>query len=113
MRIESSSSVNHVWDSEQGLSLSELPHCLDDTHDLPGELTSGGEDKSLGLFQVDIDASEDGQNEGSRLTGAGLRLGDHVLRRISQEEWEGSLLDFRGAFEVHEINSTEKFFRAR
>lgn len=56
MRRERLTPLHHGRDRELRLCLGELPHCLNDTHDLPSELASGGKDESLRFIELHVDA---------------------------------------------------------
>lgn len=103
----------HPWDRELRFRFGKLPHGLDDTHDLPGELAGWSEDKSLRSKHLIVDAGEDREDECGGLARSRLGLCDHVSRRVGKEIGERLLLDFRGPPEVHEVDPTDEVFRAR
>ena len=61
---------------------------------LDGELARRREDQRLRRALLDVDFREDGQREGGRLAGAGLRLAEQV--RAAEHHRDGLRLDGRG-----------------
>ena len=59
--------------------------------DLHGQLPGGGETEHLGLPDGGVDALQDGDREGGRLSRTGLSLGDDVT--TLDDRLDGSLLD--------------------
>lgn len=103
----------HLWDCELR-SRSGIPsHALNDTHNLPGQLTGWGENEGLGSKNIIVDSREDREDEGGGLARPRLGLCDHVIRWVSKEEGERLLLDFGGPHEVHVVDSTDELWRAK
>ncbi len=65
-----------------GIPLEGLAH-------LQGELTRGGEDERLRLLLLEVELAEDGQREGGRLAGAGLREPDDVASLEQRRDRRG------------------------
>ena len=61
------------------LNVHEITDSNDDLLDLLRQLTGGGEDKSLARLQVRVDLLQDGDREGSRLSGTGLGLRNDIV----------------------------------
>lgn len=61
------------------LNVHEIADSNDDLLDLLRQLTGGGEDKSLARLQVRVDLLQDGDREGSRLSGTGLGLRNDIV----------------------------------
>ena len=55
-----------------------------------------------------VDAREHREHERGRLAGAGLRLADHVARRVLQQQRERALLDLAWLGKLHRIDSLEQ-----
>lgn len=95
-------------------SRSGIPsHTLNDTHDLPGQLTGWSENEGLGSKNIIVDSREDRKDEGGGLARPRLGLCNHVIRWVSKKEGERLLLDFGGPHEVHVVDSTDEFWRAK
>ena len=78
----------------------------EDLLDLDGELAGGGEDESLRLPHLGVEALEDADGEGGRLAGARLGLGDHVASL--HDGLDRALLDGGGFLESVRVDAPEK-----
>lgn len=79
-----------------------LADVLDDALDLSSQFAAGREDECLRLLRRrEVDSREEGCDEGGSLACTGLRLGDHVARRVRKQERKGSLLNLRRLEEAH------------
>jgi len=125
-------SVDHVehsaWGTDHDVgSLLELGHVLsdggstdtsvavdievvsesdDDLLNLLGELSSWGEDQSLGLLDRGVNSLQNRDREGGGLSGTGLSLGDTVTS--SDDGHDSSLLDGRGSLETVGVDTSEE-----
>lgn len=72
----------------------ELADAHDDSLDLLGELTGGGQDEGLAVGGLGVDELENTNRKGCSLAGSGLRLGDGVA--ALDDGKNASLLDDRG-----------------
>lgn len=71
----------------------------DDRLNLLGQLTSGGQDKSLGLLELAVDLLQDTNGKSGSLTGTRLGLGDNIT--VTSDGDNGALLDGRGGFKTN------------
>lgn len=87
-------------DASMALHVHVVSESEHDRLDLGGQLSSRGEDESLGFSDVGVDGLEDGDGEGRGFTGSGLSLSDDVSTFGDGEN--GSLLDGGGLLKVWE-----------
>jgi len=78
----------------------------DDRVGLLGQLASGGQDEGLEVAVAEVDALEQGNGEGTGLTGTGLGLGDDVTTLDHGDD--GALLDGGGLLETVGVDTTEE-----
>lgn len=105
--------VHHPWDRELRSRSSIPSHALNDTHDLPGEFAGWSKNEGLRGKHLVVDPREDRQHECGGLACSRLGLSNHVIRWVSEKEGERLLLDFRGPYEVHVVDPTDEFWRAK
>ena len=80
------------------LNVQEVSKSNDDFLNLLGEFSCGGKNQSLTLPDILIDLLEDSDGEGSRLSCAGLGLGDDIA--VLEDGHNGSLLDGGGTLKT-------------
>ena len=79
-----------------------------DRHDLLSELTSRGQDQSLGDLLGGVDALEAANGEGAGLTGTRLGLADSVSTK--DQGSDGALLDSGRLLETIRVDTSQKVF---
>jgi hypothetical protein len=107
--LELSDIITNASSSDAGVALNSevLSQRRNDLLDLLCELTSWGQDESLGLVDREIDLLQHSNSEGGSLSSSGLGLGDHVL---SAGQWkDSSLLDSGWLLKSIRVDTTEKF----
>ena len=102
------------WDSNSTLqTLNEVSHDLDDSEDLTGQLAAWRKYKSLGSVDHSVrivKARQYVENKSCCLSGARLRLSNHVDGRITKQEGKSFLLNLGRLGETHVINAFENIF---
>lgn len=79
----------------------ESANSHDNTLNLTSKLSARRQSQGLRLTRLrPVDSSQDGSDEGSRLSGSRLRLGQHISGRVAQHQRQGLALDLGRLQEV-------------
>ncbi|KAI3485038.1 hypothetical protein L1887_51711 [Cichorium endivia] len=105
LRIDLLAALHLVRQTEARGHIGELGHGAHHVHDLACELTRRRKHDRLRLLECIVDAREHGEDEGGRLARAGLRLADHVLGRVLQQQRQCLFLDLAWLLYSGELGS--------